>query len=223
MNLQSPKRVIVKKDGPVQASFEITKKLTYTVIENGIEIQKPIEILYKSKPINQYEAIVEAPEVTAENVDSYHKFQGLINHCNNNAETLNSQLRDFLLTVKELKQSHEEIMAMDFMGLRDVFSDFLKKYSDLKNEKLFDTNAKVKEITSTFHRYISDRNIYTHGGLKLRFPDEIFVIQYIENKRVIVRAELSNEILKSNLDVSNQLMKIITTVNNLYNNVKTLL
>jgi len=222
MNLQSPKSIVVKKDGPFQVALEVTKKLNYMIRESGVAIKKPMEVLYQSKAINKFQAVVKAPIVTSTNIEFYHKFQGLINHCNNNAETLNNQLRDFLLTVKELKQTQEEIMAIDFMGLRNIFSDFLKKYSEIKKIDELNTTEKIKNVTSTFYRYIQDRNIYIHGVLKLRFPKEKFVIQYVENKKIKVYAELSVEILKSNLDVSNQLMKIITEVNNLYNDVQTL-
>jgi hypothetical protein len=107
-------------------------------------------------------------------------------------------------------------MALDFMGLRDVFSDLLKNNIFLKNDEEFNTKTKLKDITSTFHRYISDRNKYTHGTLKLRFPDEMFVVQFIENRKVKVYAELNVDILKSNLSVSSELQRILTRMTKLY-------
>lgn len=223
MNLLSPKPVAIKKGGPFQASFEITKNLNYTIVENGVEIQKPIITLYRSKPINRLKAVVKAPLVTEGNINSYHNFQSLLNHCNNNAEALNNQLRDFVMTLKDLKQTKEELMAMDFMGLRNLFSDFLKGYSEIHKEERFNTTGKIKDITSTFFRYITDRNIYTHGVLKLRFPDRIFVMQYIENKKTKIYAELSLEILKSNLETSKELMSILGKINAHYNKLKPLI
>jgi len=223
MNLLSPKSIIVKKDGPFQTSFEISKKQSYTIAENGVEIKKHIETVYKSKPAGKYQAKVDVPPLKDETIELYHSFQSLINHCNNNAEVLNNQLRDFVLTIKDLNQTKEEIMAKDFMSLRDILSDFLKTNTIIKAQDLFNTREKIKAITSTFHRYISDRNIYTHGILKLRFPEKVFVMQYIENKRITVYAELSIEILKSNLSVSEELANILAQINTIYNDIKKLI
>ncbi len=222
MNLLSPKSIIIKRGGPFQASFEIAKKQSYTIIENGVAITKFIETVYKSKPINKHQAKVDVPPLSEETIQIYHTFQNLINYCNNNAEALNNQLREFILTIKNLNHTKENILAKDFMGLRDILSDFLKKNEIVKTHDLFNTTEKIKAITSVFHRYISDRNIYTHGVLKFRFPDKQFVMQYIENKRAVVYAVLSTEILQSNLNVSNELRNILTELNTVYNNVKKL-
>jgi len=193
------------------------------VVENDIEVQKSLEVVYNSTPINRFQAKIPGViPITDEIIADYHNFQSIINHCNNNAEVLNNRLRDFLLTIKERKQTKEELMAMDFMGLRGIFSNFLNSYTAITKEENFNTKDKRKAITQTFFNYISDRNIYTHGALKLRRPDETFVIQFIANKKIKLYAELRADILKSNLAVSIWLMKILAEINTFYHNIKPL-
>jgi hypothetical protein len=56
------------------------------------------------------------------------------------------------------------------------------------------------------------RNIYTHGTLKLRRPDETFVIEYVENRRLKAYAELNIEVLTSNLQTSNELRSVLSAI-----------
>lgn len=221
MELLRPKIIFPKKGGPFQAAFEITKMENYMVTENDIEVSKTIETVYNSVPITPFKAAIPAVvPMTDEILAAYHSFQSLMNHANNIAETLNNRLRDFLMTVKEIKVSKEDLMAMDFMTLRGVFSDFLNGYTAIKQEANFDTKEKRKNITSTFFKYIEDRNIYTHGTLKLRRPDETFVIQFILHRKHKLYAEVSADILKSNLAVGKWLLGIISEINRFYNSVQ---
>jgi len=221
MELLRPKIIFPKKGGPFQAAFEITKMENYTVTENDIEVSKTIETVYNSVPVTRFKAAIPAVvPMTDDILATYHSFQSLVNHGNNMAETLNNRLRDFLMSVKEIKPSKEDLMAMDFMTLRGVFSDFLHGYNDIKQEENFNDKEKRKNITSTFHKYIEDRNIYTHGTLKLRRPDETFVIQFILQRKHKLYAEVSVEILKSNLAVGKWLLGIVAEINKFYNPVR---
>jgi hypothetical protein len=223
MELLSPKIIHPKKGGPFQASFEITKMENYILTENGIEITKSIETVYNSIPVNRFKATIPAVvPMTDDIIESYHAFQSLINHANNLAETLNNRLRDFLLTIKELTLSQEELMRMDFMTLRGIFSDFFHSYRQIKQQENFSDKEKRKNITSTFYKYIEDRNIYTHGTLKLRRPDEVFVIQFIFQRKHKLYAEVNADILKSNLAVGKWLIMLVSEISNFYNRVQTL-
>jgi hypothetical protein len=168
MELLRAKIISVRTNGPFQAAFEIAKIESYDLTENGIVFQKTIEAFYNSTPLTPYQAkIPNVGPITVEIIERYHEFQELINHCINNAESINSNLRDFLLTIKGRKETKEEIMPMDFMSLRGIFSDFIHSYTEIKRVENFNSKPKRKKIATDFFNYISNRNIYTHGILKL--------------------------------------------------------
>jgi hypothetical protein len=203
-NLLSPVKLPKpKKEGPFQGAFEVKLQSVYSFQENGIQIQKPINTFYKSIPQGQYQAIV--PNVlplSNELAETYIKFQSIITHCITNGETINNQLRDFLLTIKEVEHSKEDILKMDFMALRGVFSDFLHGFTAIKREPNYDTKEKRQNLTRMMHRFITDRNIYTHGVLSIQRPEEIFVIDYIEEKKSKERCKITLPILESFLQAS---------------------
>jgi hypothetical protein len=214
MNLISPKRIIKKKGGPFQAAFEIEKSVDYIITEDDVTFTKSILTVYNSIPVTPFQARI--PDIVP--IDDgifakYHKFQGLINHCINNAEKLNTQLRDLLISIPSIKPPKEELIAMEFMALRNVFSDFFNSYKPLKEQNIYNTKVKRHNITATLYQYITDRNIYTHGILKLRCPDKVFVIQYLEKRTEKVYAELTTEMLQSFLNVSQQLRKTLIDIN----------
>jgi hypothetical protein len=220
--LLSPHKIAKpRKDGPFQGAFEVRIQHIYAFQEHGLEIKKPIETFYKSKPKGQYQAeIPEVLPVTKEVAETYLKFQSIISHCITNGESINNQLRDLLLSIKELKQSSEEIMEMDFMRLRGVFSDFLHGYTAIKKEPNFNTKDHRKGLTKFMHQFITDRNIYTHGVLLIQRPEDIFVIDYIEEKKSKVRCEVTLEILESYLKISDLIRSLLLEVSSFYDNDK---
>ncbi|MBK7375601.1 MAG: hypothetical protein KA409_03000 [Ferruginibacter sp.] len=220
--LLSPIKVAkTKKDGPFQGSFEARVQHIHTFQEHGLEIKKPIETFFKSIPKGQYQAeIPSLLPLTKEVAETYLKFQSIITHCITNGEAINNQLRELLLTFKELKHSKEEIMQMDFMGLRGVFSDFLHHYTAIKKEPNFSTKEQRKGLTKMMHQFISDRNIYTHGTLLIQRPEEIFVIDYIEEKKTKQRCEITLAILQSFLQASILIRNLLLEVGTFYRNSK---
>lgn len=214
MKLFSPKKIeISKKSGPFQGVFEASQTTTYDFAENGISVTKPIEVFYKSTAINSHQATVPifAP-ISEESIESYHFFQNGMNYCINNAEFLNIQLRDLLLSTKTTEEAKAALYRLDFMGQRDAFSKYLNEDRKIRELDTFNTSAKRKIITSTFHQYITDRNIYTHGKLKLLMPDEKFFIDYVLEKRAPARVEITKEIVQSFLDTSKELKRVLQVI-----------
>jgi hypothetical protein len=210
-----------KKEGPFQGAFEVRIQHMYTFQEHGIEIKKPIETFFKSIPKGQYQAeIPEVLPVTKEISETYLKFQSIITHCITNGEAINNQLRELLLNINELKQTKEEIMRLDFMALRGVFSDFLHSFTAIKREPNFNTKEQRKGLTTMMHKFITDRNIYTHGTLLIQRPEEIFVIDYIEEKKDKVRCEITLNVLESFLKISALLRDLLLQVGTCYRDSK---
>ena len=215
--LLSPKKIIRPKGGPFQASFEITRQDTFTLVEGNLAIIKPVDTFYKSIPNGQYQALI--PNIlplTKVIAETYLKFQSVISHCITNSEAVNNQLRNFLLDINELNINKEEILKMDFMTLRNTFSEFFHAYKSIQNESNFNTKAQRKALTKFMHQFITDRNIYTHGTLRIQRPEEIFVIDYIENSKAKVRAEVTNEILESFLNIANLIRSLLNQISSFY-------
>jgi len=190
--LISPTKITRRKEGPFQGAFEIAIQYQYTLLEHGIDIKKPINTFYKSTPKGSHQAEIKGvTPLTNDVAETYLKFQSIIGHCITNGEDINNQLRDLLLAIKELNHSKEDILKMDFMALRDVFSEFLDKYTDIHDESNFNSKNQRKGMTKLMFSFITDRNIYTHGVLRIQRPEEVFVIDYIENKKEKARVEVT--------------------------------
>ncbi len=222
--LLSPVKVPIKavrpKGAPFQAAFEANAQDVYILQEHGLEVKKPINTFYKSIPMGQYQAhFPNIMPLTKEVAERYLKFQSILGHCITNSEAINNQLRDLLLSIKELKHSKEEIMKMDFMNLRDVFSDFLKSYTAIQSEPNF-RKDQIKALTKIMNQFITDRNIYTHGVLRIQRPDNIFVIDYIEGKKEKARVEVTLEILDSFLQIADLMRSLLNQIVSFYQNAK---
>ena len=214
MKLLSPKRIeISKNNSPFQGAFEASRNTTYDFVENGISVTKPIEVFYKSIAINSHQATVPLfNPISEKSIESYHFFQNGMNYCINNAEFLNIQLRELLLSTKTTDEWKASLYKLDFMGQRDVFSKYINEDRKIRELETFNTSAKRKLITSTFHQYIIDRNIYTHGKLKLLMPDEKFYIDFVLEKRAPARVEITKEIVQSFLEISKELKKVLQVI-----------
>jgi len=158
--------------------------------------------------------------LTKEVAETYLKFQSIIGHCITNGEDINNQLRDLLLCTKELNRASEDILKMDFMGLRDVFRDFLNRYTDIHSESNFNSKQQRKALTKIMFSFITDRNIYTHGVLRIQRPEEVFVIDYIENKKEKARVEVTLRVLESFLQISDLIKNLLNEIATFYRNTK---
>lgn len=219
--LISPTKIIRRKDGPFQGAFEIAIPYQYPILEHAIEIKKPINTFYKSTPKGTHQAEIKGVKpLTKDIAETYLKFQSIIGHCITNGEDINNQLRDLLLSIKELSFSNEEILKKDFMALRDVFSDFLDRYTEIHSELNFNSKEQRKGMTKLMFAFISDRNIYTHGVLRIQRPEELFVIDYIENKKEKARVEVTIQVLESFLQISDLLKSLLNEIGIFYRKIK---
>jgi hypothetical protein len=200
-----------KKDGPFQGAFEIDIPYHYNLVEHDIEIKKSINTFYKSTPQSSHQAQIKTLPLTNDVAERYLKFQSIIGHCVINGEGINNQLRELLLSI-HVPYTKEEILQMDFMRLRDVFSSFLKRYTEIHNELNFNSEKQRSSMTKLMFTFITDRNIYTHGLLRIQRPEETFVIDYIENKKVKVRVEVTLQVLESFLQISSLLKSLLNEI-----------
>jgi len=71
----------------------------------------------------------------------------------------------------------EKFDELDFMSYRDIFSKIIKskKHPEI-NKILKDYN--LKQFTSTFYKFIIERNKYTHGEFFYYYNKKIFVLKY---------------------------------------------
>lgn len=218
--LLSPIKIMSpKKDGPFQGAFEIDIPYQYTLLEHGIEIKKTINTFYKSTPKGSHQAEIKTLPLTNNVAETYFKFQSIIGHCITNGEDINNQLRDLLLSI-QVPYSNEEILQMDFMRLRDVFSSFLEKYTEIHNESNFNSKNQRRGMRKLMFGFITDRNIYTHGVLRIQRPEEFFVIDYIENKKVKVKVGVTLQILESFLQISGLLKSLLNEIGVFYRKTK---
>jgi len=208
-----------KKDGPFQGAVEVSIQHQHKFLEHGIEINKPINTFYKSTPKGSHQAEVKTLPLTNEVAETYLKFQSIIGHCITNGEDINNQLRDLLLSI-HVPYSKEEIIQMDFMSLRGVFSSFLDRYTEIHTESNFNSRKQRSGMTKLMFAFITDRNIYTHGILRIQRPEEVFVIDYIEHKKLKVRAEVTLQILESFLQISTLLKNLLNEVGAFYRRKK---
>ncbi len=204
-----------KKEDPFQGAFEIDIPYQHTLFEHGIEIKKPINTFYKSTPQGSHQAIIKTLPLTNDVAETYIKFQSIIGHCILNGEDINNQLRNLLLSI-HVPHSNEEILKKDFMGLRDIFSFFLDRYTEIHNEPNFNSKNQRKDLTKLMFTFITDRNIYTHGALRIQRPEDIFVIDYIENKEAKVRVEVTLQVLESFLKISDLLKSLLNEIGAFY-------
>src|SRR5579875_347307 len=90
-------------------------------------------------------------------------------HCVENAENLNDKLRRLLQSIPNLeydKEKYSNLSSIDFMGLRNILSEYIKKYLPLRKITQYNSNNKISNaITKPMFQFVTDRNIYTHGQL----------------------------------------------------------
>lgn len=167
--------------------FSVSSSVDATYIDpiTGNKVINNISIVDISEElkINQYAyASIKTlgPEsVTYELVKQFEEIQNHLGRCVRTAELLNHELRQINHKLFALTE-HErmDINTLDFMQLRDKLFDFLKKNNLLKDIEKYNSNQKIKPISKLFNQFILDRNIYTHGVLRMRFKEKDFVVEH---------------------------------------------
>ena len=70
------------------------------------------------------------------------------------------------------------------------------------------------------NQFITDRNVYTHGVLRIQRPDDMFVIDYIEGKKEKARVGVTLEILDSFLQIADLIRSLLIQIESFYQNAK---
>lgn len=136
--------------------------------------------------------------------------QEAVSGCNTLAESLLGSLRNFLIQYYNNQEKTQQLMLMEFMKLRDELSnEVIKKDVRVEGAEGLKSQVEKKFFTKTFCDFITDRNIYTHGHLHVRWPEKKFIIKYIENKRENAYCEINTDIIQSYYDCYKYLKKTL--------------
>ena len=157
--------------------------------------------------------IVPSVEINSVMINEYEAFKTRIGRCVSNAEILKDQVLQInLLLFTKYSDDNKRINMLDFMKLKDNFCDFLKKHPQYKH-------LANKQLRRDFNQFIIDRNIYTHGQLKIRQRDNQFIIDYIDNhSKIKTYAIVTEEILSSYQQTYLELKNLTRVFIELYNN-----
>jgi hypothetical protein len=161
--------------------------------------------------------------VRPEIYEPYLTFQAQIKDCASLAEQVDEELRGFLERHSDV--SPDVRNGLDFMGRRKLLSALFKSDKRMQAYEQFNSKAKQNLITSSFHRYIEDRNIYTHGILFFFMPQPNiypapptkYVVKYIKERKELY-CEVSPEILASYYKFGRKLLSFIYLINIIKNN-----
>jgi hypothetical protein len=161
-------------------------------------------------------------------INRFVQFESGINACINSGELVNRKLLELITLINRQhiyesvevdykKKSSKKVEELDFMGLRDEFSELLKKSRIVRQKLNITSNSQVKPLTSTLHRFIQDRNIYTHGKLAFAEDQDQFVI---ESKDPVGKqmhySYLTQEIVQSFLSCTQPFVNIINEIKAIY-------
>lgn len=218
MNLLSP----VKFQTTAHA-FRATQSVNYDFVEpvSNVKMSKKMHVIsFGEGDINSEKgAVVKVENILPEQLEirQYYILQTHINHCVNNGEAINRKLRELMQSVyAKNTQTRSDILKMDFMKLRDVFSEFLKAFKPLRGIEEYNSNQKIKKITKVMNQFIIDRNIYTHGQLALYRPGGTFLIEYLNGQRPEF-SEVNLQILDSYNKVYKELEAFLDLIQSLIN------
>jgi hypothetical protein len=141
--------------------------------------------------------------------------------CADTAEEVKDQLVALNLSLVPLTQQEQlDVLKMDFLKLKDRFVDFVKKDTKIKTVEKFSSNQKFKEFRKDFESFIQDRNIYTHGRLTIRFPEQDFVIYHIgKNQAFPLYSIVTIEILSSYCQFYFRIIELFNAFQETRNNV----
>lgn len=157
--------------------------------------------------------------VTADEIKMFYQFQQIMQNCITSAETINRKLYGILKNIDNKNNMKSDISQLDFMKLRDRLSDILN--TEKKIDSIYELSSKsnVKKFTKSFFRYITDRNIYTHGELSIDAVNNRFLIfAKVDGKEEYYVVD--RIILQSHLNYYSYISKLLNEVSNYYLNVK---
>lgn len=141
----------------------------------------------------------------------YIKVQQFLNICANAGERINYKLLT-LLPIMAPESRASDLLKLDFMKLRNEFSERFKKNLTYRLDVMYDSSEKINKITSTFYDFVLCRNYYTHGVLKVLLPTEKYYIEYIEEGKEKITAEINQNILQSFLDTADDIAYVLDQI-----------
>lgn len=91
---------------------------------------------------------------------------------------------------------NEKYHKLDFMAHRDIISKIIKTNKSENLKSITDT-YNLKSVTTSFHKFIIDRNKYTHGELLSWYPERKTILEYENETRQTEYGEVNKDILNS--------------------------
>jgi hypothetical protein len=138
-----------------------------------------------------------------ESVQMLHEVKSTIGQCSQIGELLFAKLKSVNLTFKNselyndiFEPLNDKYYKLDFMGHRDILSKILKANKSANLKVVTDTYY-LKSVTSSFHKFILDRNKYTHGELLSWYPERKTILEYENETRQTEYGEVNKDILNS--------------------------
>ena len=215
-------RMIVSGNSQITLDqFNFTTRYDLIYSEEGIVFSKQAD----GSTIGTLDPIPKPPPQEWQNIIL--KYQTMINICANTGEIVNRTLVELLDKAMNAKYIPAGVRpyeltkgtstaTMDFMSLRDEFSEFLKT-DFIRSQSRFDSKSKRKSITSPFNQFVLDRNLYTHGRLHLEVPALRALMQSRDNRtRQLFYAEINPQILQSFSQFGTDLLAIFQLIEDLY-------
>jgi hypothetical protein len=137
--------------------------------------------------------------------------------------SLNDSLKKLPVAQKYLAKTKEDgtpkivYEKMDFMRHRDLLSEILKS-KELEGKKELENLYSLPDVRKTLHKFVEDRNKYTHGILHYNARMKITVLEFKENnngKVLDIYARLDQSILVSYINCYNFLSSFLEKIKEL--------
>lgn len=151
-------------------------------------------------------------------VNSLHEIKSTIGQCSQIGELLFAKLKQVNLTFKNsgvyndiFEPLNDKYHRLDFMAHRDIISKIVKanKSDDLK---AITETYDLKSVTTSFHKFILDRNKYTHGELLSWYPERKTILEYENETRLTEFGEVNKDILNSYIVCYKELNEFLTQI-----------
>lgn len=136
-------------------------------------------------------------------VKMLYEIKSTIGQCSQIGELLFAKLKDVNSNFKNsglyddiFEPVNEKYHKLDFMAHRDIISKIVKSNKS-ENLKSITDIYNLKSVTTSFHKFILDRNKYTHGELLSWYPERKTILEYENETRQTEYGEVNKDILNS--------------------------
>ncbi len=151
-------------------------------------------------------------------VKMLYEIKSTIGQCSQIGELLFAKLKQVNLNFKNsglyadiFEPINEKYHKLDFMAHRDLISKIIKTNKSEKLKTITDT-YKLKSVTTSFCKFILDRNKYTHGELLSWYPERKTILEYENETRQIEYGEVNKDILNSYIICYKELNEFLNQV-----------